>query len=141
MFILNFLFQQNKDVLETLTIPNVLLNYEEPKLEDIEENKFYSGDWSKYVEFTREDPKFDFIFSSETIYNPSNQQKLLNTFAEKLTKTGTVYLGAKIHYFGVGGGLRQFEDLVKKDNRFKSEVVWTSSEGVQREILKIKWNC
>lgn len=135
-----FLVLQNKDVLETLTIPNVLLNFELPSLEDIKDNKFYSGDWSKYVELTKEDQKFDYIYTSETIYNPSNQQKLLDTFAEKLDKTGTVFLGAKIHYFGVGGGIRQFEDLLKKDNRFKSEVVWTSSEGVQREILKINWN-
>lgn len=123
-----------------MTIPNVLLNYQLPTLEDIKDHKFYCGDWSKYVELTREDPGFDYIFTSETIYNPCNQQKLLDTFAVKLAKTGTVYLGAKIHYFGVGGGIRQFEDLLKKDHRFKSEVVWTSSEGVQREILKINWN-
>lgn len=116
------------------------MNYELPTLEDIKDNRFYSGDWSKYVELTRDDPKFDCIFTSETIYNPSNQQKLLDTFADKLTETGTVYLGAKIHYFGVGGGVRQFEELLKKDNRFKSEVVWTSVEGVQREILRINWN-
>lgn len=126
--------------METLTIPNVLLNFESPTLEDIKDHKFHSGDWSKYVELTKEDQKFDYIYTSETIYNPSNQQKLLDTFAEKLAKTGTVYLGAKIHYFGVGGGIRQFEELLRKDNRFKSEVVWTSSEGVQREILKINWN-
>lgn len=118
----------------------MLLNYELPTLEDIKDNKFYSGDWSNYVELTRDGPKFDFIFTSETIYNPSNQQKLLDTFAAKLDKAGTVYLGAKIHYFGVGGGIRQFEDLLRKDNRFRSEIVWSSCEGVQREILKINWN-
>ena len=126
--------------MENLTIPNVLLNFESPTLEDIKDCKFFSGDWSKYVELTREDKPFDYIFTSETIYNPSNQQKLLDTFAEKLSKDGSVYLGAKIYYFGVGGGIRQFEELVKKDSRFKSEVIWASSDGVQREILKINWN-
>ena len=39
------------------------------------------------------------------------------------------YLAAKTHYFGVGGGTRQFEELVNRDGRFNSKVVKTFEEG------------
>lgn len=128
----------NEDVLEKITIPNVYLNLPEEELGKTEEIKFYSGDWAKYTEMTKDDEKFDIILTSETIYSPRNHKKLLDTFDVKLSEDGVVLLAAKIYYFGVGGGLRQFEELLEKDKRFKSEIVWTSSEGLSREILKIK---
>lgn len=128
----------NEDVLEKITIPNVLLNLPEEDPSNLNCSKFYSGDWQKYSELTKDDEKFDIILTSETIYNITNQQKLLDTFDVKLNADGVVLLAAKIYYFGVGGGLRQFEELIKKDNRFASEVVWSSTEGLSREILKIK---
>ena len=39
------------------------------------------------------------------------------------------YLAAKTHYFGVGGGTRQFEELVNRDGRFIFKVVKTFEEG------------
>ncbi|XP_055375678.1 histidine protein methyltransferase 1 homolog [Condylostylus longicornis] len=129
----------NKDVLELVTIPNVLINLPFNSWLESSQMKFFSGDWSKYVEATKNSPRFDLILSSETIYNPDNHAKLLNTFAEKLKSTGLIYLAAKTHYFGVGGGLRQFEDLIVRDNRFKSKIVWKSTIGVCREILEIKF--
>ncbi|XP_017469335.1 PREDICTED: histidine protein methyltransferase 1 homolog [Rhagoletis zephyria] len=154
----------NKDVLTQITIPNVLLNVVDVKpakdnsnSEDATESKvdlvntddlgknveFYSGDWSKYSELTSESvecksDKFDYILASETIYNPKNQQKLLDTFYVKLKPDGVVLVAAKTYYFGVGGGLRQFETLIANDKRFQSNVVWTSTDGVGREILELK---
>ncbi|XP_055858957.1 histidine protein methyltransferase 1 homolog [Episyrphus balteatus] len=128
----------NEDVLEKITIPNVFLNLPEEESTNLDGIKFYSGDWAKYTELTKDDEKFDIILTSETIYNPDNQRKLLDTFDVKLSEKGTILLAAKIYYFGVGGGLRQFEELLKKDKRFQSEIVWSSSEGLSREILEIK---
>lgn len=132
-------------MLEKITIPNVLLNVPKPPVvTDLNLNKlkndaqFYSGDWSKYVALTKEHEKFDVILTSETIYNPQNQQKLLDTFGEKLAKGGFVLVAAKTHYFGVGGGLRQFESLIKNDGRFTSNVLWNSTDGVLREILELR---
>ncbi|XP_037824668.1 histidine protein methyltransferase 1 homolog isoform X2 [Lucilia sericata] len=140
----------NKDVLEKITIPNVLLNTattnekedgDQEVLYDvkkIEENvKFYSGDWSKWSQMCEKEDKYDIILTSETIYNPQNQQKLLNCLHDQLKPNGVVLVAAKIYYFGVGGGLRQFEELIEKDKRFVSKTVWLSTEGVNREIVEL----
>ncbi|XP_039951630.1 histidine protein methyltransferase 1 homolog [Bactrocera neohumeralis] len=152
----------NKDVLTQITIPNVMLNVKTPSksvddgsaaaeteieenfdIESLEENlQFYSGDWWEYVELTTKNDedktnKFDYILTSETIYNPQNQQKLLDTFYAKLNTNGVVLVAAKTYYFGVGGGLRQFEELITSDKRFQFKVVWSSVDGVKREILEL----
>ncbi|XP_014098632.3 histidine protein methyltransferase 1 homolog [Bactrocera oleae] len=156
----------NKDVLTQITIPNVMLNVEtqtkpvdeksnaietEMKIEEnfnielLEQNlHFYSGDWWEYAELTTKSAedktnKFDYIFTSETIYNPQNQQKLLDTFYAKLSTDGVVLVAAKTYYFGVGGGLRQFEELITSDKRFQCKVVWSSVQGVGREILELRF--
>ncbi|XP_055917499.1 histidine protein methyltransferase 1 homolog [Eupeodes corollae] len=130
----------NEDVLEKITIPNLCLNLPDDETIDSEKIKFYSGDWLKYTELTKDDEKFDIILTSETIYNPDNQQKLLDTLDAKLSEDGIILLAAKTYYFGVGGGLRQFEELIKTDKRFQSKIVWTSTDGLSREILEIKRN-
>ncbi|KAM7354465.1 histidine protein methyltransferase 1 homolog [Cochliomyia hominivorax] len=138
----------NKDVLEKITLPNVILNSISPKeneedeetydIERVEENtRFFSGDWKKWSESTKNDEKFDIILTSETIYNPQNHQKLLNCIYDKLKPNGVALVAAKIYYFGVGGGLRQFEQLIEKDKRFKCKVIWSSTDGVNREILEL----
>lgn len=57
--------------------------------------KFYSGDWQSFSNFlagiTNEDNKFDFIFTSETIYNTENYRKLHNVFEKLLKKNGAMY--------------------------------------------------
>ena len=41
----------------------------------------------------------------------------------------TRYLAAKTHYFGVGGGTRSFEDMVKQRGEFNIEVCKTYTRG------------
>ncbi|XP_073822544.1 histidine protein methyltransferase 1 homolog [Musca autumnalis] len=137
----------NKDVLEKITIPNVLLNtLETPDEEDEEiynfgkmeeDTCYFSGDWEKWCSSKICDKSYDIIVTSETIYNPENQQKLLNCLHHKLKVDGKVYVAAKTYYFGVGGGLRQFEKLIEKDERFTYKSLWLSTEGVNREILEL----
>jgi len=127
----------NHDVIEETTIPNVLLN--KPNREDCSE--YYSGDWASLEDILEkkiltEEDKFDLILSSETIYNVSNQSKLVSIFKKFLKSSGVVLVAAKTCYFGVGGGIRQFEKLVRKEN-MKVTTVETVDTGVTREILQI----
>lgn len=101
--------------------------------------KFYAGDWRKWVNLTIDDcAVYDIIFTSETIYNPKNQRKLLDCLYKKLKPNGLVLLAAKTHYFGVGGDLREFEKLMDEDERFVYKTVWSSQKGIQREILELR---
>lgn len=47
------------------------------------------------------------------------------------------YVAAKSYYFGVGGGIKEFQSEVEKNN-FHVSTVWKCDEGINREILKIK---
>lgn len=130
----------NADVLKQITIPNVLLNV--PATE-VKETRFFSGDWQSLEEnflrkeITEESAKFDLILTSETIYNQENQSKLVSIFKKFLKRDGEVLVAAKTFYFGVGGGLRQFEELLKQEN-LNSEIVKTfDNGGVKREIIRI----
>lgn len=136
--------------MEKITIPNVLLNTiktEESELnEEIydfdivnEKNvRFFSGDWAKWAQLVENEEPFDLILTAETIYNSENQQKLLNCVYDRLKPDGVALLAAKTYYFGVGGGLRQFEELMDKDKRFTYKTVWLSTKGVNREIIELK---
>uniref|UniRef100_A0A1A9WXL1 protein-histidine N-methyltransferase n=1 Tax=Glossina brevipalpis TaxID=37001 RepID=A0A1A9WXL1_9MUSC len=130
----------NKDVLQQITIPNLLINVsEQVPLEQVLRNaKFYSGDWSKWREYCKDAHFYDVILTCETIYNPRNQEKLLRCLKDKLKLNGVVMLAAKTHYFGVGGGLQQFKALLNADKSFEHQVVWTSREGLNRKILLLK---
>ncbi|XP_026835588.1 histidine protein methyltransferase 1 homolog isoform X2 [Drosophila erecta] len=135
----------NKDVLEYITYPNIMLNLDDSLSED-EKLKFldksttlYSGDWTHFAELTRDEEKYDVILTSETIYNINNQQKLLETFAGRLKSEGVVLVAAKSHYFGVGGGLEQFSESIRLGNVFQSESVWQAEENLKRGILQLQF--
>jgi protein-histidine N-methyltransferase len=54
------------------------------------------------------------------------------------------YVAAKTVYFGVGGGILPFCELVNKatdedGDKFKIEKVFESDSTVKREILKVSW--
>lgn len=127
---------QNKTVLEHITIPNVLVNTK--SIEKLRERcRFYSGDWTNYTEKTTDGEKFDFILTSETIYNVQSYQKIIDIIKMKMKPTGVCYLAAKLHYFGVGGSLRSFEQVLLKEDTFKSQSVFKCNDNIGREILKI----
>uniref|UniRef100_A0A2A4J1M7 protein-histidine N-methyltransferase n=1 Tax=Heliothis virescens TaxID=7102 RepID=A0A2A4J1M7_HELVI len=129
----------NKEVLEHLTIPNVFLNIEEEedREKEIKRCKFYSGDWDSFNKKLPQSEVFNIILTSETIYNESNYDKLIKLFVDRLSKDGAAYVAAKTYYFGVGGGVRQFEQNIIKNGHLTSKVCWKSEGGIQREILKI----
>nr|CAD7442422.1 unnamed protein product [Timema bartmani] len=99
-----------------------------------EECRYFSGDWQSFLdltekEFIDEEVKYDFIFTSETIYNPDNHFKLYKVIRDRLKKTGVAYLAAKSCYFGVGGSLQQFKQLLRSEDVLQSTVCWKSSQA------------
>ncbi|XP_017886199.1 histidine protein methyltransferase 1 homolog [Ceratina calcarata] len=131
----------NVEVIKTVTIPNVLLNIDDRK-SIVKRCQFFCGDWESFTKLNNSDNeteliKYDIIFTSETIYNPDNHRKLYEVFKRKLKQEGVGFIAAKTYYFGVGGGMRQFQNLIEEDDIFNIEIAWRSKEGVQREILKI----
>lgn len=102
-------------------------------------SRFFAGDWSHFVQLQRPQQVYDVILTSETIYNPANNQKIIDVLKAMLRpETGVCFLAAKTYYFGVGGGLRAFESLLAADGALRSQVVWQSTKNVQREILRIE---
>ncbi|XP_012228662.1 histidine protein methyltransferase 1 homolog isoform X1 [Linepithema humile] len=128
----------NAEVLKSVTVPNVLLNFDD-RASILTRCEFYAGDWASFVTLFDDDEskKYDYIFTSETIYNSDNHKKLYEIFKRRLKINGIVFVAGKTYYFGVGGGMRQFENLILKDGCFDVKSVWRSHDGVNREILKL----
>ena len=145
----------NEDVIQYVTIPNVLMNLDRLRentnyesdlpsfdLKEIASKRcrFFSGDWGSVVDIINpksvKEMTYDVILTSETIYEVNSHVKLYHFIKSHLKKpNGVVYVAAKTHYFGVGGGTRSFEKLVKTDGVFHISACMVSSVGVKREIL------
>eukprot|EP00271_Cylindrocystis_brebissonii_P017149 TRINITY_DN4332_c0_g1_i1.p1 TRINITY_DN4332_c0_g1~~TRINITY_DN4332_c0_g1_i1.p1 ORF type:complete len:485 (-),score=95.49 TRINITY_DN4332_c0_g1_i1:388-1842(-) len=82
---------------------------------------------------------YDVILMAETVYNPNSLNKLLDLLKQCLRHPyGVIYLAGKKHYFGVGGGTRQFKALVEQDGHLHSHLVAEFADGSSniREIWK-----
>ncbi|CAD1474523.1 unnamed protein product, partial [Heterotrigona itama] len=78
----------NIEVIKTVTIPNVLLNFDDRE-SVLKRCQFFCGDWGSFT-------------------------KLL--------------IASKSYYFGVGGGIKQFQNLIEEDGIFDVETVWKNRE-------------
>ncbi|CAB1312408.1 unnamed protein product [Coregonus sp. 'balchen'] len=100
--------------------------------------RFFSGDWTTFLALVlKEDlsPKYDIIFTSETIYNTAYYSALHDTLHRLLAPGGVVYLATKAHYFGVGGGLHLFEQFMEDKGVFDMEKLWDVDQGLQRHVV------
>ncbi len=128
----------NPEVIDYVTIPSVLLNIPESKSANCG-YKFYSGDWSNLIELIPSGRYYDIILTSETIYSPASQPKLLVALKHLLRPQGGVaYVAAKSYYFGVGGSIGSFTELVEKDGYFDIEKCRVIDCEISREILKLQ---
>ncbi|XP_041867154.1 histidine protein methyltransferase 1 homolog isoform X2 [Melanotaenia boesemani] len=103
---------------------------------------FFSGDWSTYLSLALKiepQPKFNIIFTSETIYNTVYYPALHETLHKLLASDGLVYLATKSHYFGVGGGLHLFETFVEQRGIFSLDHLWDGEEGLQRHVVVLRF--
>ncbi|XP_015491862.1 histidine protein methyltransferase 1 homolog [Parus major] len=108
--------------------------------------RFFSGEWSQVSQLllnsNKPCSKYDIILTSETIYNPDYYSALHDTLAQLLDRKGRVYLASKVHYFGVGGGIYLFEKFIEEKNVFRTSMVKTIDQGLQRCIMEIAFkNC
>ncbi|KAM3862953.1 histidine protein methyltransferase 1 homolog [Diretmus argenteus] len=104
--------------------------------------RFFSGEWIKFLALLlKEDrsPKYDIIFTSETIYNMAYYPALHETLYRLLAPDGLVYLATKAHYFGVGGGLHLFEKFVEERGIFSVDHLWDVEEGLQRHVVGLRF--
>ncbi|CAG8776976.1 14537_t:CDS:2, partial [Cetraspora pellucida] len=129
----------NEDVLKLVTIPNILINTVlRPQSDDILEldiveetsclnqlknSRFFKGDWNELTDILNlhsNQEKYDIILSSETIYNLNSIPKLYNVIKHALKyPNGVAYIATKTIYFGVGGGILPFRQLIEKEQVFE----------------------
>ena len=124
----------NREVVENFTIKNYHKNCEKSR----STVKFISGDWDDMGDYF---DSYDLILSSETIYNRDSISKVILIIRNHLCKTGVALIGTKRHYFGVllGGGLVEFQEQLSKDPELKSEVIWSSTTGLTRDIVCVRF--
>ncbi|KXS21575.1 hypothetical protein M427DRAFT_93496 [Gonapodya prolifera JEL478] len=154
----------NPAVLSLVTAPNVLLNTtHRPAAESVDESTgtfedvappdptfggrahFYSGSWSTLSPLIAPG-SYRVILTSETIYNISHHEDLLNLIEHALHPSGICLVAAKTNYFGLSGSIFTFSGEVEARGKLKASKVWSSdnehnrgSGGVRREIWLLKW--
>lgn len=155
----------NAEVLQCLTIPNVKANVLEKSHRmgmgetnsDAEaEVRFFAGDWGEVHQLLPQGHDkekeltcssecdaidgYDVVLMAETIYSISSQRSLYGLIKKCIRNPhGIVYMAAKKHYFGVGGGTRQFLSMVEKDGVLTSKLVCEVTDGSSnlREVWKL----
>lgn len=83
---------QNIEVIKSVTIPNVLINFKDRE-NVLKRCEFFCGDWESFtrledLDHKHEVVKYDLMFTSETIYNPDNHRKLYEVFKQRLKQDG-----------------------------------------------------
>ncbi|PIN08456.1 putative methyltransferase [Handroanthus impetiginosus] len=143
----------NAEVLQCLTIPNVIANIEKNSQHSAShvegptniETRFFSGDWSEVDRLLSchqpdQASGYDVILMAETVYSISALPNLFKLITKCLRNPdGVVYMAAKKYYFGVGGGSRRFLSVVEKDGVFASSLVAEVADGSSnvREVWKL----
>ncbi|XP_036402968.1 histidine protein methyltransferase 1 homolog isoform X1 [Megalops cyprinoides] len=111
-----------------------------PQHAKIAKCRFFSGDWTSFLPLMLSSdppPKYDLIFTSETIYNTAYYSALHEVFHRLLAEDGLVYLATKAHYFGVGGGLYLFQSFVEEKDIFKMKCLKNVEQGLQRHVVSL----
>ncbi|XP_031097242.1 histidine protein methyltransferase 1 homolog isoform X1 [Ipomoea triloba] len=151
----------NAEVLQCLTIPNVNANTQQISVSSTEkcnseaELRYFAGDWSEVHRIlpqilsdenginecqTVNTAGYDIVLMAETVYSISALPSLYKLIKKCICSPhGVVYVAAKKHYFGVGGGSRRFISMVEKDGVFAAVLVAEFADGSSnvREVWKL----
>ena len=139
----------NPEVIKFVTIPNTLLNEwngseTQTGTSLASKCRFFSGDWDSFTALVKSSessikaPSYDVILTSETIYSAASQPKLLATLKQLVNpEKGVVFLAAKSYYFGVGGSVQMFQELVESDGYFNVHECKTIRNSVPRLVIKL----
>lgn len=155
----------NRDVLELTTAPNVLLAWlsivnpdanaegevdiTPTLIEQFEADlanrniqvTFVSGAWSpQFVQLVAEQSAYDMVLASETIYAPETVSVFTDTLLNCMASEGSALVAAKKIYFGVGGGIPEFETQLRlRDVPYS--IAMDYKEGVGRAIIGLGRQC
>ncbi|RCV11420.1 hypothetical protein SETIT_2G184100v2 [Setaria italica] len=152
----------NAEVLKCLTIPNVKVNLFKESPEETCTSRsvgFFAGDWSEMDKLlltgdAKQDKTnsgdtedktyngYDIILMAETVYALSSLPNLYRLIKKCLHYPGgVVYMAGKKHYFGVGGGTRQFLRLIEEDGTMQTERLNDVADGSSnvREVWKFSF--
>ncbi|KMT14815.1 hypothetical protein BVRB_3g065400 [Beta vulgaris subsp. vulgaris] len=146
----------NAEVLKCLTLPNVNANL--PSGTSVSDNckiRYFAGDWGEVdciLPHARTDskdaassndnatPGYDLILMAETVYSITTLPNLYSLIKKCVSRPhGIIYLAAKKHYFGVGGGSRRFLSIVEKDGILTTSLIAEVVDGSSnvREVWKL----
>jgi SAM-dependent methyltransferase len=125
----------NWEVIEYLTMANVLLCNQQTM-----DSQFYSGDWKSLIELIPAQ-SYDLIVTSDTLYHTHSHDKLYKFMKHVLKPDGEILVAAKRYYFGCGGSVHSFKQLVEQDDAMTVTSVSEVSDGHSnvREILSLKF--
>ena len=131
----------NREVIEDVTWPNVLLNCR--SAEESNAVRCISGDWAdlkRALDNANED-RFDLILTAETLYTEENGKKLLEFFRHYLSPAGVALMANKRYYFGVGGGTSEFQRAANThfDGEFCITVAQSYDDGCNniRDLMAV----
>ncbi|KAG8729667.1 hypothetical protein FRC11_008257 [Ceratobasidium sp. 423] len=96
--------------------------------------RFFSGPWDGF----RPTTPYDLVLTSETIYQPTSLPSLVRLLRDATKPSGKCLVAAKMVYFGVGGGIREFEQALEKGGG-SARCVWEQREGVGRSIMQVMY--
>ncbi|CAE6463416.1 unnamed protein product [Rhizoctonia solani] len=96
------------------------------------ELRFFSGPWDGFYPST----PYDLVLTSETIYQPMSLPSLVRLLRDATGPSGKCLVAAKMVYFGVGGGIREFEQALERSGG-SAKCVWEHREGVGRSIMQV----
>jgi SAM-dependent methyltransferase len=134
----SFVFSDfNKEVLETITWPNIIAN---TPIELHSRVKCVSGDWDLLVNsYLSSGLDFGLILSAETLYTEECTKKVFSALSNLLCEGGVAVLSNKRYYFGVGGGVGLFEEMITKSPRLQIVSKNSVEDGASnvRDILVI----
>lgn len=100
--------------------------------------EFISGGWSKeFVQLLEGTAPFDLLLASETIYSPETLPVFTDTMLNLMTPETEALVAAKRVYFGVGGGIPEFERCLDQRNIKYESIMDITSGGVVRGILQV----
>ncbi|KAL9232729.1 hypothetical protein vseg_007804 [Gypsophila vaccaria] len=147
----------NEEVLKCLTIPN--LNANQPPGTSFNGScdiRFFAGDWNEVdtiLPYALTDSRssassddlvagYDVILMAETVYSISTLPNLYGLVKKCVSSPhAVVYMAAKKHYFGVGGGSRRFLSIVEKDGLMAASLIAEVTDGSSnvREVWKLSF--
>ncbi|KAH9005628.1 hypothetical protein EDB86DRAFT_3177905 [Lactarius hatsudake] len=106
--------------------------------------RFFSGGWTSlrahWAARSGSPPPYDIVLASETIYRTEALRPFLGVLRAAIAGGGVTLclVAAKVLYFGVGGGVREFVRVVE-DEGGTVHTVWEHREGVGRRIMRVGW--